>query len=163
MDIIAPDDNDLASQGDCRKPAVQWRRGLNITADDFVKVINRCILYDGFGAARKEYAHLCELFAATPGFDEAATAMQKSLDKEQHRLTALERKKNKKKKEKNANALHQSFYMTPNIEQLNGYVERGAEINHNKNKYDKRREKRPVCEHGRHISGSQYRTTEHDC
>lgn len=51
MDMFAPDDNDLASQGDCRKPAVQWRRGLNITADDFVKVINRCILYDGFGAA----------------------------------------------------------------------------------------------------------------
>ena len=88
MDMFAPDDNDLASQGDCRKPAVQWRRGLFIPQGFFETFFRDIIEMKGLIAAYEEYEHMCIIYSTLKGWPKISSSIKDLLKYERKKQEA---------------------------------------------------------------------------
>jgi hypothetical protein len=109
---------------------------LNITQDDVVKVIKRIIKVDGLEAAREAFRQMNWFFSGLPGWAETTDAA--------YDIFATARRK--EHQEQLAARLEEQRASAPNIvmlnnnestgvgkvDQLNGFIENGAEVTHNK-------------------------------
>ena len=117
----------------------QRRSKLNITQDAVVGIIRQTIDFDGLEAARREYEHMCVTYATFPGWPETAAEILELLAAEKKRLQEEELQRQEAERQAspsvyilNNNAVDRHTYSIPHVDQLNGYVERGAEIIHTK-------------------------------
>lgn len=109
---------------------------LNITQDDVVRVIRRMIKVDGLEAARGAFRQMNEFFSGLPGWADTTDAV--------YDIFAQARRK--EHQELHAERLEEQRAAAPNIvmlnnnestgiskvDQLNGFIENGAEVIHNK-------------------------------
>ena len=109
---------------------------LNITQDDVVKVIKRIIKVDGLEVAREAFRQMNWFFSGLPGWAETTEDV--------YDIFATARRK--EHQEQHAARLEEQRASAPNIvmlnnnestgvgkvDQLNGFIENGAEVTHNK-------------------------------
>lgn len=121
--------------------AVGQKRGkLKITQEDVVGIIEHIIEFDGLEAARKEYEHMCVLFATFPGWPETAAeilqliAEKRKLQQEEQLQQDTERESTPFVYISNSNEVGRvgRTVNIPHMDQLNGFVEKGANVSHTK-------------------------------
>lgn len=127
------------------------KRGkLKITLEGMVSIIQHIIDFDGLEAAREEYKHMCVTYATFPGWTDTAVEIMKLLSKERKRQQKQEqanRRQQHTEEMEMARAAAPKYIQsisndasidkntsnfTYDIDQLNGFVEAGAEIVHTK-------------------------------